>query len=70
MNVSEETEEQVLKEARGLNMASAYCLVYVKKDQLPSNHPSRTYKLSSESGYGEDIYSSLVPTEIKQIIQS
>lgn len=51
-------------------MASAYCLVYVMKDQLPSNQLARTYKLSSEKGYGEDIYSTFVPTDVRQLIQS
>lgn len=70
-NVTEEAEEQVLKEAKGLNMASAYCLVYAKPDNnVPHNSILRSYKLSSEQGYCQDIYSSFISTEVRSMIQA
>lgn len=69
INVSEEAEEQVLKEAKGLNLASAYCLVYVKLDlDLPKGKTLRSYKLSTEAGYGEDVYSSFMAPDVRALI--
>jgi hypothetical protein len=57
-----------LKEAKGLNYASAYCLVYAKADHHPESKPLRSYKLSTEAGYGEDLYSTFMTPEIKSLI--
>lgn len=52
-------------------MASAYCLVYAKPDKkYPPTCPLRSYKLSGEPGFGEDIYSSFITPEVRALIQA
>jgi hypothetical protein len=52
-------------------MASAYCLVYAKPDRLiPKDVIIRSYKLSSETGYGEDLYSSFINNHTKAMIHA
>jgi len=52
-------------------MASAYCLVYAKPDRnFPQGPILRSYKLSSEAGYCEDIYSSFINPDVRAMIQA
>jgi hypothetical protein len=52
-------------------MASAYCLVYAKPDTLvPKNITLRSYKLSNEAGYGEDLYSSFINGDTKAMVHA
>jgi hypothetical protein len=51
INISEESPEQVFKEAKGINATSAYYLVYVLKDVLVPNsdlHPVKNYAISND----------------------
>ena len=64
INISEEVEQQVLKEARGVNYTSAYYLVYAQKEVLSpkgGEKQLRNFALSSEDQYLQDYYSSLIP---------
>lgn len=51
INISEESPEQVFKEAKGMNATSAYYLVYAQKEvliPLSSNSPMKNYAMSNE----------------------
>lgn len=65
INISEEVEEQILKEAKGLNFTSAYYLVYAKQDVLLAGAPMRNYKLSQDEGYMTDVYSQFLSKPLK-----
>ena len=52
INISEEVEAQVMKEARGVNFTSAYYLVYAQEEVLVSKEvkgesPIRNYEIST-----------------------
>jgi ubiquitin carboxyl-terminal hydrolase 25/28 len=73
INISEEVQAQVLKEAKGINYTSAYYLVYSQESSLvpgdkPPDMPLRNYELSSGEKYLQDYYSSLIPEEQKNKI--
>jgi ubiquitin carboxyl-terminal hydrolase 25 len=66
INITEEAEEQVLKEGKGGSVASAYYLVYAQKDVLvppEAGLPKLAYKTSNEEGYMFDYYSQLLTAE-------
>lgn len=68
INITEEAEEQVLKEAKGINMTSAYYLVYSQKEVLlPTglDQPKLSYKMSNEEEYMKDLYSSFLSPEFR-----
>lgn len=51
INITEETEEQVLKEGKGGSAASAYYLVYAQKEVLvppEAELPKLAYRMSNE----------------------
>lgn len=49
INITEETQEQVFREGKGLNVTSAYYLVYAQKEVLvPEQGEKLLYKLSTE----------------------
>jgi hypothetical protein len=73
MNVTEEVEQEVLKEAKGVKATSAYYLVYSLEIVLvPARNPDqlvlRNYEISSGSHYMKDYYSTMVPTDLKKAI--
>lgn len=68
INISEEVEQHVIKEARGVNYTSAYYLVYAQEDvlvpsEVAAETPLRNYEISSNDTYMTDFYSSLIPNE-------
>ena len=75
INISEEAEAQVLKEARGVNYTSAYYLVYAQEEVLvPQNAkgdtPIRNYEMSTSEQYMTDYYSSLMPSDLQAKIKT
>ena len=63
----------MLKEARGINYTSAYYIVYAKEEILQpknTNKALRNFKISSEEGYMQDLYSSYLSDEMKKHIQN
>lgn len=69
INITEETEVQVLKEARGINLTSAYYLVYSQNSCLnPKNLNGlvlRNHELSTNDNYLKDYYATLVSNDLK-----
>jgi ubiquitin carboxyl-terminal hydrolase 25/28 len=66
INVTEEGEEQVLREGKGLNAASAYYLVYAQSDVLLPEDPKRprlSYRTSNDPDYLADAYSLLLSND-------
>ena len=73
INISEEVEEQVLKEGRGSNHTSAYYLVYAQEDVLlPPNCPlpKMTHALCSQPNYLKDLYGSYLSKSQINAIQN
>ncbi len=72
INITEESEGQVLREAKGVNTTSAYYLVYVLKDvllPLSAHSPTKSYSLSSDDTYLKDYYSSFLSSRLRSLIQ-
>lgn len=71
INISEQVEEQVLKEAKGINATSAYYLVYSQKQTLVPvglDRPKLAYKMSNEEGYMQDLYSNFLKQELRNTV--
>lgn len=71
INISDESPEQVFKEAKGHNVTSAYYLVYVLKDVLSplgSQSTVRNYSMSNDDNYMKDYYSSFLNPKMKEKI--
>jgi hypothetical protein len=73
MNITEETEPEVLKFARGSNMTSAYYIVYAQREVLlPAGVTGEklNFRLSSEEGYMHDYYGSFLSPEQRAAVQT
>lgn len=71
LNITEEVEEQVLKEGKGINATSAYYLVYAQGDVLiPADMqgPKLTYFLSNEEQYLKNHYATYLKPEQKNSV--
>ena len=69
INVTDSSEEEMLKDARGGNgLVSAYSLVYVDPNLFQKEEQTsyRTYKVSEPNEPSPDLYNSYIPSEIKQ----
>lgn len=71
INISDESPEQVFKEAKGVNATSAYYLVYVLKEvlaPLSSISPVKNHCMSTDETYMKDYYSSFLNPKMKEKI--
>lgn len=57
-----------MKLSKGLGVASAYYLVYTQHTDKDTGEALRDYRLSTDDGYGKDVYSSYIPKEVAQQI--